>query len=177
MSDIFLRHHEKIVLPLWQDMTRPPVMANVLKGALIVFLILVASQVKKRSFNSSNSIGLTLCGEEVSSDHETHIFSSLWQGNGGKFEFRVRASRRSILQLLILLCGDVHPCPGPTNGRFAPELSAMLNERGMKLFHHNVRGLFSNKPHVQELLHDFGKGIDILSLSETHFSEICSGNY
>ena len=64
----------------------------------------------------------------------------------------------------------MHPCPGPINGRFVPELSAMLNERGMKLFHQNVRRLFSNKPHVQELLHDFGKGIDILSLGETHLS-------
>ena len=92
-------------------------MADVLKGALIVFLIFVALQVKKRSSNSSDSIGLTLYGEKVSSDHETRIFLSLWQGNRGKFGFRVRASKRSILQLLILLCGDVHPCPGPTNGR------------------------------------------------------------
>jgi exonuclease III len=54
------------------------------------------------------------------------------------------------------------------NGRYVPELSAMLKERGMKIFHQNVRGLFSNKTYVQKLLHTFGKGIDILTMSETH---------
>ena len=67
-----------------------------------------------------------------------------------------------------MLCGDVHPCSGPVNDRYVPELSALLKERGMKIFHQNVRGLFSNKTYVQELLHNFGKGIDILTMSETH---------
>ena len=134
-------------------------MADVLKEALIIWLIFVVLQVRKRSFSSSDSIGLALLGEEVSVDQDTHIFSSLWQGNGGKFGFRVRASKQGMIQLLILLCGDVHPCPGPVNDLYVPELSALLKERGMKIFHQNVRGL---------LLHNFGKGIDILTISETH---------
>ena len=40
----------------------------------------------------------------------------------------------------------------------------------MKIFHQNVKGLFSNKPYVLELLQTF-KGIDILPMSETHIND------
>ena len=48
-----------------------------------------------------------------------------------------------------------------------PRLLSLINNKGMKRFHQNVRGLFGNLGHVSKLLHSF-PGIDILSLSETH---------
>eukprot|EP00795_Rhopilema_esculentum_P007243 gene7243-12925_t len=66
------------------------------------------------------------------------------------------------------MCGDVEQCPGPGNfRRNISELTSLTNNKGMKIFHQNVRGLFGNLGHVSELLQSF-PGIDILSLSETH---------
>ena len=61
------------------------------------------------------------------------------------------------------MCGDFESCPGPHQDC----LGEFLNSRGLKMFHQNVRGLFSNFVNVQELL-DGGNRMDILSLSETH---------
>ena len=63
------------------------------------------------------------------------------------------------------MCGDVEQYPG--HGycrRNIPELTLLINKKGMKMFHQNARGLFG---HVSELLQNF-PGIDILSVSETH---------
>jgi hypothetical protein len=48
-------------------------------------------------------------------------------------------------------------------------LNALLKKRGIKIFHQNVRGLFSNIAFVAELLRSF-PAIDLLTLSETHIS-------
>ena len=47
------------------------------------------------------------------------------------------------------------------------EINAFSDKKGLKMFHQNVRGLFSNFVHIQNLFHEC-KNIDILSLSETH---------
>ena len=66
------------------------------------------------------------------------------------------------------MCGDVEQCPRPGYCRRSIlELTSLLNNKGMKMFHQNVRGLFGNLGHVSGLLQSF-PGIDILSLSETH---------
>ena len=64
---------------------------------------------------------------------------------------------------------DIESCPGPTEG-FNPELESLTGLRGMKIFHHNIRGLFTNKIHVSTMLKDAPK-TGILALSETHANE------
>ena len=77
----------------------------------------------------------------------------------------------NIICTLLLLCGDIESCPGPVyqndNNRNIPELNSLLRKRGIKIFHQNVRGLFSNINLVSELLQSFC-GIGVLTLSETH---------
>ena len=102
----------------------------------------------------------------ITCKYENFIFSSIWN-------YRVRYpnlrySRKSLICLLILLCGDVERCPGP-NDRCLPELIDLLKSRGISMLHQNVRGLFTNLQSVQEILHDF-ETIDILTLSETHIN-------
>lgn len=122
--------------------------------------------VRKWSFVGADPVGLCVIGFEIS-EPESFIFSSLWQASGsGSSAFGVRASKQSLITILILLCGDVHPCPGPGNDRNVPELNLLLQERGMKVFHKNVTGLSSNNEHVFGLLQN-SNGLDVLSLSET----------
>ena len=94
-------------------------MTVVLKAALIVLILITSFQVKKPAFLSPDSVGLSITGDEVSLNTETHILSCLWQARGGKFTFRVCSSKRSLLNLLILMCGDVESCPGPTVQRLS----------------------------------------------------------
>ena len=46
-------------------------------------------------------------------------------------------------------------------------LEYFTNKRGLKIFHQNIRGIFTNFTKLEHLL-DQCKGIDVLSLSETH---------
>ena len=69
--------------------------------------------------------------------------------------------------LLLLLAGDINGHPGPTTTRNIPELSRLLNCKGIKTFHQNVRGLFKNIDKLRALVTDFSN-MDIITLSETH---------
>lgn len=64
--------------------------------------------------------------------------------------------------LLLMLCGDIGSCPGPSQ----VPLEEFMGGRGLKIFHQNVRGLFANIVHVQELFDRF-LGVDIMTMSET----------
>ena len=140
-------------------------------SALFTLLIFVLNlQVKRSSFVDSDFIGLTLLGKQIDEvDHgETFICSSLFQARGGKFCFRIRSSRQSFFNILILMWGDVQSCPGPGNcTRTIQEMDSLTKTRGIKLFHQNARGLIGNYGHFAELLQSF-PGMHILSLSETH---------
>ena len=48
--------------------------------------------------------------------------------------------KRSFLYLLLLVCGDVEKCPGPTESN----IRGLFNQKGLKVFHQNIRGLFHN---------------------------------
>ena len=53
--------------------------------------------------------------------------------------------------------------------RQIPEMDELLNKRGLKIFHQNIRGLLLKKNGVVQLLSSFPK-IDMLGLSETHLN-------
>ncbi|CAB3990292.1 Hypothetical predicted protein [Paramuricea clavata] len=88
---------------------------------------------------------------------ETRVFSSLWnlKQERGQREFACRYSNKFMVMVLLMLCGDIESCPGP----FHVPLEEFINSRGLKVFHHNIRGLFSN--FVQELF-DRYKGLFII---------------
>ena len=48
-------------------------------------------------------------------------------------------------------------------------MDELLNKRGLKIFHQNIRGLLLKKNGVEEFLSSFPK-IDMLGLSETHLN-------
>ena len=51
-----------------------------------------------------------------------------------------------------------------------PEFFHFLANRGLKMFHQNIRGLDLHKTELEELVESF-RGIDLLGLSETHLNE------
>ena len=81
--------------------------ADVLFGFLIIYLVFY---VKKSSFVVPDAVSITV-GKEDLYNFESFICSSLWVT---KRERNYKYSGKSVTYLLLLLCGDVETCPGPT---------------------------------------------------------------
>ena len=75
-----------------------------------------------------------------------------------------------MLLLLLILCGDIEPHPGPQQLTREEFQRHFLTNKGMKIAHQNIRGIISNFDMLQEFISTHS-GIDILSLSETHLSD------
>ena len=127
---------------------------------LIAAIFFLSFSIKRWYFVSSDAIGLSVIGEEVDFNEESFIMTSLWANNRGKHKsFCVR----SVGCILLLLCGDIHPCPGPL------KLNDFAKLRGTKILHGNVRNLQSNFVHVSCLLSIY-PDIDIFGLTETRIT-------
>ena len=61
------------------------------------------------------------------------------------------------------MCGDIEKCPGPTESN----IKDLFNQKGLKVFHQNIRVLFHNITELSTFLHTH-KNTHIFSLSETH---------
>jgi len=127
-------------------------------------VIVVALCIKKKCYLTSDFIGLNYDTADIVENHESYHASSLWI-----FKRNICLRPRSecfYSFILLLLCGDIESCPGP---RDMNDLTRINSSKGLKIFHHNIRGLFNNIDNITELCTNF-KNIDILTLSETHIS-------
>ena len=118
----------------------------------------------------SDFIGLSLLGNEIDEVRhgETFICSSLFQISGGKSCLHIRSSKQASINMLIVVCGDVQPCPGSsTYARSIQELESLIKAKGIKICHKNGTGLSGSCANVAELLQSL-PGLHILSLSESH---------
>ena len=119
--------------------------ADVLLRALIIFAFFV----KRSCFVTTDGISIILNSVYVYDiTEETFINSTLWtysqyrhfyRGSEPMFlNTRVGKRRRSLLTLLLILCGDIELVPGPVNVSF---LFEFCGEHGLKIVHQNIRGL------------------------------------
>ena len=129
-------------------------------------MLLVCIQVKQKSFITAGVIGTIQNNPDLVINYENFIMSSMWNINRGKFCFK--STKPSYVCLLLLMCGDIEQCLGPP----FPELSNLLRNKGMKMLHQNIRGLFDKISDIQIILYKFN--LHVLMLSETHIN---SNNY
>ena len=139
------------------------------KLLLLLVIIGLSFYVKKKRFVSSDFVGLNYNVPDKLDSNENFYLSSLWGFRSKKCYYNIR-SNHYYLNFLLLICGDIESCPGPSNVRSFPELEKLTKMKGLKLFHHNVRGLWVHFHHITELFSSF-TNIDILTLSETHTLE------
>jgi hypothetical protein len=86
-------------------------------------------------------------------------------------------SRRwtGLAQLLILICGDIHPCPGPAGCGYVhpgPGNEQLKTLKGLKVIHLNVGrggGLLAHFNELSMIMEDFGP--DVMMLTETWLTE------
>ena len=137
---------------------------DMLSVLLLPIFLYLSICVYKNTFVTPDGISVTFGETDIAVKGETFTFSAMWLQKYNKYcGYRFSGSRKNIFILMLLMCGDIESCPGPQQDC----LGEFLNSRGLKMFHQNVRGLFSNFVNVQELL-DRGNRMDILSVSETH---------
>ena len=130
---------------------------------------------KKPTFLKPDGISCTLGETDIYNIYaDTFITSDLWLSKVRKNVFRNSQSHTKLLLLLLLVCGEIEWHPGPNNADVEKlhieELSNLLKHRGIKIFHENVRGLFTNIDKVKILFREF-ENIDILTQSETHIND------
>ena len=75
------------------------------------------------------------------------------------------AEKNSFLTLLLLLCGDIERCQGPSS------ITAFSKQRGIKFVHQNICGLLNKIPHLETFVSDTLSKIEVISLSETHIND------
>ena len=107
--------------------------------------LLIASS----SFMMTNPDPLSLLGEKVFHVQRLRV---------------PKLPRKTLLFMLLLLCGDIEFCPGPNIQNDLQELS---NMRRIKLIHQNIRGLFG-KREILQILFASDKSKFIITLSKTH---------
>ena len=83
---------------------------------------------------------------------------------------KIRMQPKVALQILLLLSGDIERCPGPEENEVRLDFDRILRCKGLKLFHLNIRGLWTNLSNISQIFSD-NKNIDILSLGETHIAD------
>ena len=85
------------------------------------------NKVETDGLNTEEVYGLCLLGEK----------------NFGLLLMRVpKLPRKSLIFLLLLICGDIKLCPGP---HVQENSTDILKLRGIKLVHQNIKGLLSKK--------------------------------
>ena len=87
-------------------------------------------------------------------------------------------SAKSVIYLLLLLCGDIETCPGSVQTHTS--LQDLLTKQGFSVFHKNIRRMEGKKDLVADFL--FNNKVNIFSLSETflshkNFTDVEIGGY
>ena len=130
---------------------------------IFVFCILLfcCFKVFRPQFIKPDGISITLHRKDIfETSKESFIVSSLFVYRVRKPFLRYR--RKSLLLVMLLICGDIESCPGPTN------IADFCNSKGLNVVHQNIRGLLNNFSNLEAFVSMPGTKIDVISLSETH---------
>ena len=78
---------------------------------------------------------MIICKGFANGINESFSFSSMFVENQKRY---IRYSKKSLLCLLLLVCGDISPNPGPQP---SPSLKRFTRKRGFKVLHENINGI------------------------------------
>ena len=122
---------------------------------IFVFGILVfcCFKVFRPQFIKPDGISITLHRKDIfETSKESFIFSSLFVYRVRKPFLRYR--RKSLLLVMLLICGDIESCPGPTN------IADFCHSKGLNVVHQNIRGLLNNFSNLEAFVSMPGTKID-----------------
>ena len=126
------------------------------------FVLLLGIRFGADSTSINNFETSLLCCRELSS-YEVSNFSMAFHHELNRKQ-PSKSTSTILQQLLLLLSGTVEINPGPSS---IEDLNEVLNLKGIKIIHQNIRGLFGKRAILQTL---FNRQKCILTLSETHMT-------
>ena len=128
-----------------------------------LLLMLCSFCVTKVFYSETDGISISITGATNKLENISLLpILSASSRNGLKVNFR----RKSLLCLLLLLCGDIESCPGPETSYTK---SNFLTRKGFTVLHQNIRGLPGKKVIISDILLNNTKA-EIFFLSETFIS-------
>lgn len=137
-------------------------------------LLFLTFSIKREAFTSNLELNFDLDllqriqkDSQITQTTETYVYSSIWQDLNEDKHLKWRPTLS--LSILLLLSGDVHPCPGPVSNT-QQEINDFCYKKGFKMFHQNIRGLKGKYDEIQDILYHCKK-IDIFSLTELFVNE------
>ena len=102
----------------------------------VVIFFFVSFTIKKASYAASDGISTNTLLKEITYKEETFINSIIFSSICTRKEIYIKSSRKCLLLLLWLVCGNIESCPGPET------MENVLQKKGIKILHQNCRGLF-----------------------------------
>ena len=127
--------------------------------AMFLLFIFIRFTTKKESFcqpDETSSNGIT------NGVNESFSFSSMFIENQKRC---IRYSKKSLLCLLLLVCGDISPNPGPQPSSSSKRFT---RKRGFKILYQNINGISEKIDSVRGILQH--KNILIFGFTESHLN-------
>ena len=100
--------------------------------AMLMLFIFISFTTRKESFCQPDEISSKGITNGVIGSFS---FSSIFVKNQKRY---IRYSKKSLLCLLLLVCGDISPNPGPQPSQI---LKRFTRKRGFKILHQNINGI------------------------------------
>ena len=107
----------------------------VFRPAMFLLFILISFTTRKESFCQSDEISSKGITNRV---NELFTFSSMFAENQKRYTLQ----QKEFLCLLLLLCRDISPNPGPQP---SPSLKRFTRKRGFKILNQNINGISKKK--------------------------------
>ena len=127
--------------------------------AMFLLFISISITTRKESFCQPDEISSKGITNGV---NESFSFSSMFVENQKRC---IRYIKKSLLCLLLLVCGDISPNPGPQP---SPSLKRFTRNRGFKILHQNINGIPEKIDSVRGILQH--KNIQIFGFKESHLN-------
>jgi hypothetical protein len=122
--------------------------------------------IKQRAFIQPD--GISSMKEDLYTGKENFYILALFVYKNSH-NFGLNCQKKSLIFVLLLLCGDVETQPGPSS-LSREQFQQFVSSKGLKIGHQNIRALVSNFHMLQEFVVSHPK-IDIITLSQTHLTK------
>ena len=138
---------------------------NIIYNVLLLIVFICCIKVNKPRYLTLDGISITFnINGSFDAVAESYTLSMLFIFKSSREFLCFGCRRKHFLTLLLLLCGDIERCPGPTS------IIAFLKQRGIKFVHQNICGLLNKIHQLETFVSDTLSKINTISLSETHIN-------
>ena len=122
---------------------------NIFHNFLLLLVFICCIKVNKPRYLTLDGISIKFnINGSFDAVTESYTSSSLFLFKSSREFLCFGCRKQSSLIFLLLLCGDIEPCPGPSS------VTVFLKQRGIKFVHQNICGLLNKIPQLETFVSD-----------------------